>query len=167
MPTTAIVAPTAPPGRRLRGVSAVAIPILPSRDFDETAAFWALLGFTERGRWPDEYLIQRHPSLGIELHFWYSPRVDRWTNDVACYVRFDSPAATLACHHGWRDIVSATGRAQHAAPDAVGRGRFPRDRPARQPRADRRLPARGRRRRLRAGCRLVRLAETGCVSLLA
>jgi hypothetical protein len=86
-------------------VAAITIPILPSPDFDVTAIFWRDFGFVEIGRWVDEYLILRHDELAIELHFWHDPDVDRWTNDVACYVRFDSPDAALACHRGWSGIV--------------------------------------------------------------
>jgi hypothetical protein len=75
------------------------IPILPSRDFDETLAFYAPLGFSERGRWP-EYLILARPD-GIELHFWSDPGVDCLTNDVGCYVRFDSEAEARALHDAW------------------------------------------------------------------
>lgn len=81
------------------------IPILPSADFDATSAFWALFGFDEIGRWPQEYLIVRHQAMAIELHFWHDPTVDRWTNSVGCYVRFPTPAACLACHAGWAGIV--------------------------------------------------------------
>jgi hypothetical protein len=81
----------------------VTIPILPSADLTVTAGFWAGLGFEEMGRWPDEYLILRHTPLGIELHFWHDRNVDRWSNDVACYVRFDSPDQARAAHTAWRD----------------------------------------------------------------
>lgn len=81
------------------------IPILPSADFDASSAFWAAFGFTEIGRWPDEYLIVRHQAMAIELHFWHDPGVDRWTNSVGCYVRFGSPAACLACHGGWAGVA--------------------------------------------------------------
>jgi hypothetical protein len=81
-------------------MGAVTIPILPSADFDVTAGFWSGLGFTETGRW-DDYLILRHAGLGIELHFWADPQVDRWTNDVACYVRFDTPQQAVDAHAGW------------------------------------------------------------------
>lgn len=85
-------------------MAATTIPILPSADFDVTARFWALLGFTERGRWVDEYLIVVHEALGIELHFWHDPSVDRWTNDVACYVRFSTPDEAVAAHAGWAGV---------------------------------------------------------------
>ena len=38
------------------------IPILPSRDFDETVMFWTVLGFEESGRWPESYLIVARPG---------------------------------------------------------------------------------------------------------
>jgi hypothetical protein len=85
-------------------VAATTIPILPSADFDVTRDFWALLGLEEAGRWPDEYLILRHPLLAIELHFWLHREVDRWSNDVACYVRFDTPDEALACHAAWAGV---------------------------------------------------------------
>lgn len=85
-------------------MGATTIPILPSADFDATAGFYALFGFDEAGRWPNEYLIIRHSGLDIELHFWPNPHVDRWTNDVSCYIRFGSPSDALACHAAWADV---------------------------------------------------------------
>src|SRR4051794_3064761 len=81
-------------------MSARTIPILPSRHFDETARFYAPLGFAESKRWPNEYLILRRDD-GIELHFWSNPKVERATNDVACYVRFDTAAETQALYDAW------------------------------------------------------------------
>ena len=86
-------------------MSVVTIPILPSAEFDATAAFWAPFDFAEIGRWPEDYLILRHEAMEIELHFWFDPGVDRWTNDVACYIRFPDPPAAVACHAGWASIV--------------------------------------------------------------
>jgi hypothetical protein len=82
-------------------MGAVTIPILPSADLDVTSDFWAGLGFAETGRWPSEYLILRHAGFGIELHFWHDTDVDRWSNDVACYVRFDTPDQARAAHAAW------------------------------------------------------------------
>ncbi len=79
------------------------IPILPSADLDRTTTFWAAFGFGARGRWPD-YLILRHADLGIELHFWHDQAVDRWTNDVACYIRFGTPGEALDAHARWADV---------------------------------------------------------------
>ena len=86
-------------------MTATAIPILPSADFDRTARFWAAFGFAEAARWEAEYLILRHAGLGVELHFWHQPAVDRWTNDVACFVRFDSPGEAAAWHAEWAGVV--------------------------------------------------------------
>jgi len=86
-------------------MAALAIPILPSADFDVTSDFFQAFGFAEQGRWPSEYLILRHAGIDIELHFWFNGSVDRWTNDVACYVRFDTPADAVTCHAGWADVV--------------------------------------------------------------
>ena len=86
-------------------MAAITIPILPSADFDVTSAFWERFGFAERGRWAAEYLIMRHAELVIELHFWSNPRVGRWDNEVACYVRFDTPDDAVACRDGWRDVT--------------------------------------------------------------
>jgi hypothetical protein len=90
-------------------MSARTIPILPSRHFDETARFYAPLGFAESKRWPNEYLILRRDD-GIELHFWSNPKVERATNDVACYVRFDTAAETQALYDAWAPQVPADGR---------------------------------------------------------
>jgi hypothetical protein len=79
------------------------IPILPSADFDATESFWGLFGFGVRGRW-DDYLVLRHEELAIELHFWLDRAVDRWTNDVACYVRFPDPQSARAQHAKWVGI---------------------------------------------------------------
>lgn len=85
------------------GLVVETIPILPSADFDVTVSFWASLGFRSRGRW-DDYLVLRHEDLGIELHFWHDTGVDRWTNDVACYIRFPTPEAARDRHAQWRDL---------------------------------------------------------------
>jgi hypothetical protein len=64
-----------------------AVPILPSRDLDETLAFYERLGFENRGglhrEW--DYLIIGRGAL--ELHFWSEPRVDPLTTDASCYLR--------------------------------------------------------------------------------
>ncbi len=78
----------------------VTIPILPSPDFDVTAAFYAVLGFVERGRWPEQYLIIEHPN-GLELHFWFHADLDPPKNDAGCFVRFDSVEECRALHDTW------------------------------------------------------------------
>lgn len=76
------------------------IPILPSRDLDETVAFYALVGFGESGRWPESYLIVAHP-VGIELHFFWHPRLSPRSNDHGAPVRFDTAAEIDALHAEW------------------------------------------------------------------
>jgi hypothetical protein len=90
-------------------MQALTIPILPSADFDATARFYAPLGFTERGRWAGEYLILHGPH-GIELHFWLNPKAERSTNDVACYVRFETSAGAQALHDAWKPHVQPPGQ---------------------------------------------------------
>lgn len=89
------------------------IPILPSRDLDATAAFYAPLGFAAPGRWPG-YLILTHPT-GVELHFWEHPDEDPLTNDVACYLRFDTADEVRALHEAW----AGTGLPGHGVPRLV------------------------------------------------
>jgi catechol 2,3-dioxygenase-like lactoylglutathione lyase family enzyme len=43
-----------------------AIPILPCSDLERSAAFWALMGFAETGRYPGYLLLN---SGDVELHF--------------------------------------------------------------------------------------------------
>lgn len=86
------------------------IPILPSPNFGETARFYGILGFTERGRWPNEYLIVERDGEGFELHFWFNGSVDPKSNDVACYVRFDTATEARALHAEWSTLDLAPGR---------------------------------------------------------
>ena len=90
-------------------MSAKTIPILPSPSFDATSSFYAALGFRERGRWPGEYLILQRED-GIELHFWSNPDVDPATNDVGCYIRFDTAAEARSLHDDWASRVPRGGR---------------------------------------------------------
>jgi hypothetical protein len=90
----------------------VTIPIFPSPDFDPTLAFYASLGFAERGRWP-AYLILVHPD-GLELHFWLHPDLEPPTNEVGCFVRFDTVEECRALYDAWAaasDLPSAESRA--------------------------------------------------------
>jgi hypothetical protein len=99
-------------------VRATTRPILPSADLAATAACYAPLGFREVGLWPEEYLILAGPH-DIELHFWCNPRVNRWTNDVACWVGFDRAADVRRLHAAWsRAQVSAPARLN--APSSMG-----------------------------------------------
>lgn len=62
-------------------------PILPARDFDETAAFYTGLGFTETGRWGgvSGYLILATEK--VELHFFEHAELDATSNFAAAYIR--------------------------------------------------------------------------------
>ena len=60
-----------------------AVPILPSRDLTETAAFYSRLGFSVA--FPlDDYLITDRD--GAELHFFPKPDLDPATTDAMCYL---------------------------------------------------------------------------------
>ena len=76
-----------------------AVPILPSRDLDETLAFYVRLGFQNRGAPPDEwkYLIIGRDTG--ELHFFEAPTVDPLTTDAGCYVRVDDADALFEEWH--------------------------------------------------------------------
>lgn len=64
-----------------------AIPILPSRDLQETLEFYARLGFENRGPPPEEssYLIIGRG--GVELHFLGAPETNPFTTGASCYIR--------------------------------------------------------------------------------
>jgi catechol 2,3-dioxygenase-like lactoylglutathione lyase family enzyme len=69
------------------------VPILPSRDLDETLAFYERLGFDNVGAPPAEwnYLIIRRGTA--ELHFYGEPAVDPLTTASSCYLRCDDADA--------------------------------------------------------------------------
>lgn len=72
--------------------------ILPSRDFDETAAFYAKFGFKETGRWEDHrYLILSCDM--VELHFFGHKDHKPEASDHGVYIRssdVDALSAKLA-----------------------------------------------------------------------
>ncbi len=71
----------------LRGAT---IPILASRDVDETAAFYARLGFDLRARYEDfgpAYLVLRRDD--VELHFVHSQDADPADASGGCYLRLE------------------------------------------------------------------------------
>ncbi len=70
-----------------------AIPILPSLNLDETAGFYARLGFVEDSRWPDEYLIVCRDDG--EIHFWACDDPELSKNS-SCYVYVEDAAALYA-----------------------------------------------------------------------
>jgi hypothetical protein len=77
------------------------VPILPSRNLDETLELYSRLGFELQGA-PIEkyrYLIIRRGSL--ELHFWDAPDVDPLTTDASCYIRVEDADAL---HGEWKAV---------------------------------------------------------------
>jgi hypothetical protein len=79
-----------------------AVPILPSRDLGESLAFYARLGFVERGApyAAYDYLIVARGSL--ELHFYADPAVDPLTTDASCYLHVRDADAL---HADWARLV--------------------------------------------------------------
>jgi catechol 2,3-dioxygenase-like lactoylglutathione lyase family enzyme len=76
------------------------VPIMPSRDLDETLAFYERLGFASVGaahhsEW--NYLIVRRG--GVQLHFYGDPEVDPLTTSSSCYVYTDDADALHAAWH--------------------------------------------------------------------
>jgi hypothetical protein len=66
-----------------------AVPILPSRNLNETLAFYERLGFQNRGAPPEEWNYLIIGRGGIELHFFAMPDVDPLTTSAGCYMRVD------------------------------------------------------------------------------
>ncbi|HEX5467516.1 MAG TPA: VOC family protein [Gaiellaceae bacterium] len=78
-----------------------AVPILPSRNLEESLAFYERLGFELVGA-PIEkyrYLIVRRGA--VELHFWDAPDVDPLTTDASCYIHVGEADAL---HEEWAQI---------------------------------------------------------------
>ena len=69
------------------------MPIMPSKDLDETLAFYERLGFENAGLAPSEwnYLIIRRGS--VQLHFYAEPKIDPLTRSSSCYVFTDDADA--------------------------------------------------------------------------
>jgi catechol 2,3-dioxygenase-like lactoylglutathione lyase family enzyme len=65
-----------------------AVPILPSRDLDETRTFYERLGFHMSGGVYDGYMLLSRGAA--EIHFFLKPDVDPLTTDFSCYLRVDS-----------------------------------------------------------------------------
>jgi len=78
------------------------VPILPSRDLNETLAFYEALGFENRGAPPDEwdYLIIGRGD--IWLHFSLVPDVDPLSTASSCYLYVDD---TDALYTAWSQAV--------------------------------------------------------------
>ncbi|QXJ22110.1 VOC family protein [Actinomadura graeca] len=84
-----------------------AVPILPSRDLDETLGFYSRLGFEERGAWQEYgYLIVARGS--VQLHFSLQPDVDPLATAGGCYL-YVTDADAL--HRIWDEVGVPTDRA--------------------------------------------------------
>jgi catechol 2,3-dioxygenase-like lactoylglutathione lyase family enzyme len=79
------------------------VPILPSRDLDETLAFYERLGFSNRGAPPEDwdYLIIGRGEL--LLHFTLTPDVDPLHTAGSCYCYVED---ALALHEEWAAAVT-------------------------------------------------------------
>lgn len=78
------------------------MPILPSRDLDETVGFYAALGFENRGAPAEEWGYVILGRGGLEIHFYQADDIDPLTTDACCYAFVDD-ARTL-CEQ-WSRIV--------------------------------------------------------------
>jgi catechol 2,3-dioxygenase-like lactoylglutathione lyase family enzyme len=70
-----------------------AIPNLPARDFDATAAMYARIGLVETGRWHDYSILERDD---VELHFFADPDLDPGTTAGMAYIRVADVASLYA-----------------------------------------------------------------------
>jgi len=79
-----------------------AVPLPPSRDLDETLAFYERLGFENRGAPPEEWNYLVVGRGDIHLHFIGMPDVDPLTTSASCYLYVDDAAAV---YDEWRALV--------------------------------------------------------------
>ena len=70
-----------------------AIPQLPARDFDATAAMYARIGIVETNRYPDYLILERDDA---ELHFALTPDLDPASTAGVAYLRVDDVGAFYA-----------------------------------------------------------------------
>lgn len=84
-----------------------AVPILPSRDLRETLAFYAALGFENRGAPPEEWDYLILGRGGVVIHLVASPGMDPLTTAGMCFAYVDDADAV---HAAWREAVDG-GRA--------------------------------------------------------
>jgi catechol 2,3-dioxygenase-like lactoylglutathione lyase family enzyme len=82
-------------------VDEYAVPVLPSKDLEETLSFYSRLGFELRGEPIEKYRYLIIGRGSIELHFYDAPDVDPLTTDAGCYIRVRS-ADML--HREWDQI---------------------------------------------------------------
>lgn len=78
-----------------------AVPIMPSRDLNETLDFYLRLGFESEGAPPEKYGYVILSRGTVELHFWHDPDVDPLTTAAGCYVRVKDADAL---HRSWAEI---------------------------------------------------------------
>lgn len=89
----------------------IAIPILPSRDLNETRAFYERLGFQAAGWWPTEfggYAILRRGDLS--MHFFAFQDISPDQNYAQCYWRVKDVDALYAEFHSAGLTLSGTPR---------------------------------------------------------
>ena len=75
-----------------------AVPVLPSKDLEETLSFYSRLGFELLGEPIEKYRYLIIGRGSIELHFYDAPDVDPLTTDAGCYIRVRSADAL---HREW------------------------------------------------------------------
>jgi catechol 2,3-dioxygenase-like lactoylglutathione lyase family enzyme len=78
-----------------------AVPILPSRNLEETLEFYSRLGFELQGAPIEKYRYLIIGRGSVELHFWDAPDVDPLTTDASCYIRVDDADAL---HREWLEV---------------------------------------------------------------
>jgi catechol 2,3-dioxygenase-like lactoylglutathione lyase family enzyme len=91
-------------------VTDLATPNLPARDFAETAAFYAMLGFAEDYRSDGWMILSRG---GVTLEFFPYPDLDPYHSSFSCCLRLDD-----------LDAIMAQVRASHVPNARVGIPRF-------------------------------------------
>ena len=80
-----------------------AVPILPSRDLEETLAFYARLGFESAGAPPEQFGYVILARGDLELHFYLDPDVDPLSTAASCYCYVDD---ARALHAEWATQVT-------------------------------------------------------------
>jgi hypothetical protein len=78
-----------------------AVPILPSRDLEETLDFYSRLGFGLQGAPIEKYRYLIIGRGSVELHFWDAPEIDPLTTNASCYIRVEDADAL---HREWKAV---------------------------------------------------------------
>ena len=78
-----------------------AVPILPSRNLEETLDFYSRLGFGLQGAPIEKYRYLIIGRGSVELHFWDAPEIDPLTTDASCYIRVEDADAL---HREWKAV---------------------------------------------------------------